>query len=96
MATSGSVTALIALRAGILLSMVWNAAILSLLMVSCSFIKATGRRTQIGGHCERIPKGILRVGINVGNCVGKKACSDAYTVWNSVTCIMTEEVPPPQ
>ena len=95
MATSGSVTALIAVRAGILLSMVWNAAILSLLMVSCSFIKATGRRTQIGGYCERIPKGIVRVGINVGNCVGKKA-ADAYTVWNSVTRIMTEEVPPPQ
>ena len=51
--------------------------------------------TQIGGYCERIPKGTVRVGINVGNCVGKKG-ADAYTGWNSVTRIMIEEVPPPQ
>ena len=53
------------------------------------------KTTQIGGYCERIPKGTVRVGINVGNCVGKKA-ADAYTGWNSVTRIMIEEVPPPQ
>ena len=54
------------------------------------------KTTQIGGYCERIPKGTVRVGINVGDCVGKKAGSDAYTGWNSVTRIMIEEVPPPQ
>ena len=30
------------------------------------------------GYCEGIRKGIVRVGINVGSCVGKKA-ADAYT-----------------
>ena len=51
--------------------------------------------TQIGGYCERIAKGTVRVGINVGNCVVRKA-ADAYTGWNSVTRIMIEEVLPPQ
>ena len=32
----------------------------------------------------------------VGDCVGKKSGSDAYTGWNSVTRIVIEEVPPPQ
>ena len=50
---------------------------------------------QIGGYCEGIPKGTVRVGINVGSCVGRKA-ADAYTGWNSVTRIMIEEVPPSQ
>ena len=54
------------------------------------------RTTQIGGYCEGIPKGNVRVGFNVGDCVGKKSGSDAYTGWNSVTHIMVEEVPPPQ
>ncbi|KAL9976125.1 hypothetical protein ACROYT_G013377 [Oculina patagonica] len=54
------------------------------------------RTTQIGGYCQGIPKGTVRVGINVGDCPGKKAGSDAYTGWNSVTRIMIEEVPPPQ
>jgi len=53
------------------------------------------RTTQIGGYCEGIVKGTVRVGINVGNCAGYKS-SDAYTGWNSVTRIMIEEVPPPQ
>ena len=53
------------------------------------------RTTQIGGYCEGIPKGAVRVGINVGICAGKKA-ADAYTGWNSVTRIMIEEVPPSQ
>ena len=53
------------------------------------------KTTQIGGYCEGIAKGTVRVGINVGNCVGMKA-ADAYTGWNSVTRIMIEEVPPPQ
>jgi len=54
------------------------------------------RTTQIGGYCEGISKGTVQVGINVGDCVGKKSGSDAYTGWNSVTRIMIEEVPPPQ
>ena len=54
------------------------------------------RTTQIGGYCEGIAKGTVRVGFNVGDCVGKKSGSDAYTGWNSVTRIMIEEVPPSQ
>ena len=51
--------------------------------------------TQIRGYCEGIPKGTVRVGINVGSCVGQKA-ADAYTGCLSVTRIMIEEVPPSQ
>jgi len=54
------------------------------------------RTTYIGGYCQGISAGVVRVGINVGDCVGKKSGSDAYTGWNSVTRIMIEEVPPPQ
>lgn len=54
------------------------------------------KTTQIAGYCEGIGKGIVRVAINVGDCAGKKAGSDAYTGWKSVTRIMIEEVPPPQ
>ena len=50
------------------------------------------RVAQIGGYCEGIPKGTVRVGFDVGSCVGKKA-ADAYTGWNSVTRIMIEDVP---
>jgi len=50
----------------------------------------------IGGYCQGISAGAVRVGINVGDCVGKKSGSDAYTGWNSVTRIMIEEVPAPQ
>ena len=53
------------------------------------------RTTQIGGYCQGIPKGNVRVGLNVGQCVGRKS-GDAYTGWNSVARIMIEEVPPPQ
>lgn len=53
------------------------------------------RTTQFGGYCEGIPKGTVRVGINVGNCARYKS-ADAYTGWNSVTRIMIEEVPPSQ
>ena len=53
------------------------------------------RTTQIGGYCEEIAKGTVRVGINVGKCVGTKA-ADAYTGWNSVIRIMIEEVRPSQ
>ena len=30
------------------------------------------RTTQIGGYCEGIPKGTVRVGFNVGDCVGEE------------------------
>ena len=50
----------------------------------------------IGGYCQGISAGAVRVGINVGDCASKKSGSDAYTGWNSVTRIMIEEVPPPQ
>jgi len=53
------------------------------------------KTSQIGGYCQGIPSGIVQVGINVGNCVGKIP-GDAYTGWNSVTRIMVEEMPPPQ
>lgn len=52
--------------------------------------------THIAGYCKGIPRGIVKVGINVGDCVGKESGSDAYTGWNSFTRIMIEEVPPPQ
>ena len=54
------------------------------------------KTTQIAGYCEGIGKGIVRVAINVGDCAGKKAGSDACTGWKSVTRIMIEEVPPPE
>lgn len=54
------------------------------------------KTTYIGGYCQGISAGTVRVGINVGDCAGKKSGSDAYTGWNSVTRIMIEEVPPPQ
>jgi len=51
---------------------------------------------HIAGYCQGISAGTVRVGINVGDCVGKKSGSDAYTGWNSVMRIMIEEVPAPQ
>ena len=53
------------------------------------------RVRQIEGVCERVPKGIVRVGFWVGNCTGY-GTADAYTGWNSVSRIYVEEVPPPQ
>lgn len=53
------------------------------------------RTSQIGGYCEGIPKGTVRVGFHVGNCAGFKI-ANAATGWYSVTRIMIEEVPPPQ
>lgn len=50
----------------------------------------------IGGYCQGISAGAVRVGINVGDCAGKKSGSDAYTGWNSVTRIMIVEVSAPQ
>ena len=49
---------------------------------------------QIEGVCERVPKGIVRVGFSVGNCDGY-GTADAFTGWNSVSRIYVKEVPPP-
>ena len=53
------------------------------------------RVRQIEGVCEKVAKGIVRVGFWVGNCAGLGS-ADAYTGWNSVSRINVEEVPPPQ
>jgi len=53
------------------------------------------RVRQIEGVCEKVHKGVVRVGFWIGKCVGY-ATGDAYTGWNSVSRIYVEEVPPPQ
>jgi len=53
------------------------------------------RPRQIEGVCEKVHKGVVRVGFWVGNCAGFGS-ADAYTGWNSVSRIYVEEVPPPQ
>lgn len=54
------------------------------------------RTGQIGGYCEGIARGTVRVGLRVGDCRGTKSGFDAFTGWNSEARIMIEEVPPPQ
>jgi len=54
------------------------------------------KHSQIGGYCEGIGKGTIRVGLVVGDCPGFKSGSDAYTGYNSVARIIVEEVPKPQ
>lgn len=53
------------------------------------------RPRHIEGVCEKVHKGVVRVGFWVGNCSGYGS-ADAYTGWNSVSRIYVEEVPPPQ
>ncbi|KAK2574040.1 Collagen triple helix repeat-containing protein 1 [Acropora cervicornis] len=53
------------------------------------------RVRQIEGVCEKVHKGMVRVGFWVGNCKGY-GTADAHTGWNSVSRIYVEEVPPPQ
>jgi len=53
------------------------------------------RPRHIEGVCENVAKGIVRVGLWVGDCVGYGS-ADAYTCWNSVSRIYVEEIPPPQ
>ena len=53
------------------------------------------RMRHIEGYCQNIPKGGVRVGINVGNCANYGNV-DAYSGWNSVSRIVIEEVPAPQ
>ncbi|XP_044173807.1 collagen triple helix repeat-containing protein 1-like [Acropora millepora] len=57
--------------------------------------KNVHRVRQIEGVCEKVHKGIVRVGFWVGNCKGF-GTADAWTGWNSVSRIYVEEVPPPQ
>ena len=47
------------------------------------------------GYCENIPQGAVRVELWVGKCSGQ-TLGDAYTGWNSVSRIITEEVSRPQ
>ena len=54
------------------------------------------KHSQIGGYCEGIGKGIVRVGLVVGDCHGFKSGSDAYTGYHSVARIIIEEVARPQ
>ena len=53
------------------------------------------RVRHIEGYCQNIPKGGVRVGINVGNCA-RHGNADAHSGWNSVSRIVVEEVPAPQ
>ena len=50
---------------------------------------------HIEGVCEKLHKGMVRVGFWVGKCAGHSS-ADAYTGWNSVSRIYIEEIPPPQ
>ena len=47
------------------------------------------------GYCENVHRGKIRVGINIGNCVGY-GNSNGRTGWNSVSRLIIEEVPKPQ
>ncbi|XP_020898274.1 collagen triple helix repeat-containing protein 1 [Exaiptasia diaphana] len=53
------------------------------------------RVRHIEGHCDKIHKGKVNVGFNVGNCKGY-GNADARTGWNSVSRLFIEEVPRPQ
>ncbi|XP_031550808.1 collagen triple helix repeat-containing protein 1-like [Actinia tenebrosa] len=53
------------------------------------------RVRHIEGHCDKIHKGPVRVGFNVGNCASS-ASGDAYTGWQSTSRLFIEEVPRPQ
>jgi hypothetical protein len=53
------------------------------------------RHRHIEGYCNKIPKGIVRVGFRVGNCKGF-GNADAHTGWKSISRIAIEEDSPPQ
>ena len=53
------------------------------------------RTRHIEGYCENVPRGVVRVGFNVGNCAGSGE-ANAHSGWNSVSRIVVEEVPAPQ
>ena len=52
------------------------------------------RPANIEGYCTGIAKGLVRVGLHVGQCHGF-GISNAYTDWNSVSKIIIEEIEPP-
>ena len=52
------------------------------------------RPANIEGYCTGIAKGLVRVGLHVGQCHGF-GISNAYTGWNSVSKIIIEESEPP-
>ncbi|CAH3188704.1 unnamed protein product, partial [Porites evermanni] len=54
------------------------------------------RPRHIEGICEKLHKGMVRVGFWVGKCAGGSKTGDAATGWNSVSKIYIEEVAPPQ
>ena len=55
------------------------------------------KHSQIGGYCEGIGKGTVRVGLMVGDCGHRfKRGSNAYAGYISTSRILIEEVPPPQ
>lgn len=55
------------------------------------------KHSQIGGYCEGIGHGTVRVGLMVGDCGhGFKSGSDAYAGYISTSRIVIEEVSPPQ
>ena len=53
------------------------------------------RPRHIEGVCEKLRKGIVRVGFWIGNCAGYGS-ANGETGWNSVSRIYLEEIPPPQ
>ena len=52
------------------------------------------RSANIEGYCTGISKGLVRVGLHVGQCHGY-GIFNAYTGWNSVSRIIIEEIEPP-
>ncbi|XP_058945686.2 collagen triple helix repeat-containing protein 1-like [Pocillopora verrucosa] len=52
------------------------------------------RSANIEGYCTGIAKGLVRVGLHVGQCHGY-GIFNAYTGWNSVSRIIIEEIEPP-
>ena len=53
------------------------------------------RSRTITGHCRIKTRGLVNVGLNIGNCPGYLGDADGYTGWNSPTRILVEEVNPP-
>ncbi|XP_022786750.1 collagen triple helix repeat-containing protein 1-like [Stylophora pistillata] len=52
------------------------------------------RSANIEGYCAGVGKGLVRVGLHVGQCRGF-GIFNAYTGWNSVSRIIIEEFEPP-
>ena len=104
MAILGFAAAWVAASVGISLSMAWNVPNQlpsKQLKLSAQTMEKKDtnihKHSQIGGYCEGIGKGTIRVGLMVGDCGhGYKSGYNAYTGYVSTTRIVIEEVPPPQ